>query len=148
LSIKITKLGKQLILYGTLLFLIGLIQGAFIPYFHNPRMALSAHLAAVQSGMAMLIFGIIWALLNLKNTALKVAYYTNIIGMYAIWLAITLSAALGASRALPIAGKGFSASIMTETIIEAIIIFGSISAIISVGLILLGLFNYYLHTEK
>ena len=70
-------------------------------------MALSAHLAAVQSGMAMAIFGLIWALVNLKERLLKLAYYTNIIGLYAVWFAITLGAVLGASRALPIAGHGY-----------------------------------------
>jgi len=78
MDIKINPLGKQLIIYGVLLFFIGLIQGALIPYFHNPRMALSAHLAAVQSGMAMIIFGLIWALLNLKEAVLKIAYYSSI----------------------------------------------------------------------
>ena len=61
MKIEIKPLGRQLIILGVVLFLIGLIQGALIPFFHNPRMALSAHLAAVQSGMAMVIFGIIWS---------------------------------------------------------------------------------------
>jgi len=98
LNIVITQLGRKLIILGVLLFLIGLIQGAFIPYFHNSRMALSAHLAAVQSGMAMVIFGLIWGMVNLKEGLLKLAYYTNILGMFLVWFAISLASIFGASR--------------------------------------------------
>lgn len=139
MKIEITHLGRKLIILGLVLFLIGLIQGALIPYFHNPRMALSAHLAAVQSGMAMAIFGLIWALVNLKEAVLKIAYYTNIVGLYAVWIAITLGAVLGASRALPIAGTGFSAAPTAEAVVELIVISGAVTTLISVFLILLGL---------
>ena len=65
--IKIGPIGSKLIFWGAALFLIGLIQGGLIPYFMNTRMALSAHLAAVQSGMALMIFGIIFELISLKE---------------------------------------------------------------------------------
>ena len=141
MKIEITQLGKKLIILGLVLFLIGLIQGALIPYFNNPRMALSAHLAAVQSGMAMAIFGLIWALVNLKEGAIKVAYYTNIIGLYAVWFAITLGSVLGASRALPIAGRGFSAAPTAETVVELLVTSGAVITVVSVSLIVLGLFK-------
>ena len=141
MNIEITPLGRKLIILGLVLFLIGLIQGALIPNFHNPRMALSAHLAAVQSGMAMAIFGLIWALVNLKERFLKVAYYANIVGLYAVWFAITLGAVLGASRALPIAGHGFSAAPTAETVVELIVTSGAVLTVVSVSLILLGLFK-------
>lgn len=139
MKIEIVPLGRKLIILGLVLFLIGLIQGALIPSFHNPRMALSAHLAAVQSGMAMAIFGLIWALVDLKERNLKIAYYTNIIGLYAVWFAISLGAAMGASRALPIAGQGFSASSTAETVVELIVMTGAVVTVISVSLIVLGL---------
>jgi hydroxylaminobenzene mutase len=139
LKIEIALLGRKLIILGLVLFLIGLIQGALIPYFHNPRMALSAHLAAVQSGMAMAIFGLIWALVDLKESILKIAYYTNVIGLYAVWFAISLGAAMGASRALPIAGQGFSTSPTAETVVEIIVTAGAVATVISVSLIVMGL---------
>lgn len=141
MNIEIGPLGKKLVFLGIVLFLIGLIQGALIPYFHNPRMALSAHLAAVQSGMAMAIFGLIWSLVSLNERFLKVAYYTNVLGLYAVWFAITLGAVLGASRALPIAGQGFSATPAAETVVELIVTAGAAVTVVSVGLIVLGLFK-------
>ena len=139
MKIEIAPLGRKLIILGLILFLIGLIQGALIPYFHNPRMALSAHLAAVQSGMAMAIFGLIWALVDLKESILKIAYYTNVLGLYAVWFAISLGAAIGASRALPIAGQGFSTSPTAETVVQIIVTAGAVATVISVSLIVMGL---------
>jgi hydroxylaminobenzene mutase len=67
MTITITRQSKTLILFGAVLFLIGLCQGGLIPFFINSRMALSAHLAAVQSGMALMIFGVIWTLVALPE---------------------------------------------------------------------------------
>jgi len=139
LKIEISGMGKKLILFGAILFLIGLLQGALIPYFHNSRMALSAHLAAVQSGMALIIFGLIWGLLVLRGFWLKIAFYTNIASMYLVWSAITLGAILGASRALPIAGAGFSATALNEMIVQVVVTAGAGLGVLSTGLIVLGL---------
>lgn len=139
MNIEITPIGRKLIILGMLLFLIGLVQGALIPYFHNPRMALSGHLAAVQSGMAMVIVGLIWKLVDLKEAFQKTAYITNVVGMYAVWFAITLGAVIGASRALPIAGDGFSASQSGELVVEVIVILGSVATVVSIFLVLAGL---------
>lgn len=127
--------------WGAVLFLVGLLQGALIPYFLNPIMALSAHLAAVQSGMALMIFGLIWGVLSLEEKWLKVAYYSSIAGMYLVWLAITLSAALGASKALPMAGKGFSSTHFSETAVELIVYAGAGLGVMSAAIIVLGLYR-------
>ncbi|GAB5452934.1 MAG: hydrogenase [Halioglobus sp.] len=139
MNIVITPLGRKLIVAGVALFLLGLFQGALIPAFLNPRMALSAHLAAVQSGMAMAIFGLIWNMVNLGDRLLRVAYYTNIAGMYAVWFAISLAAFVGASRALPIAGQGFAATPTGESAVELIVTAGALATVISVALIFAGL---------
>ncbi len=139
MAIEIDVLGKKLILLGAVLFLLGLFQGALIPSFHNPRMALSAHLAAVQSGMAMIIFGLIWNLVRISEKWLKVAFYTNFLGMYVVWIAISLGAILGASRSLPIAGAGFAATPSRELLVQVLVSAGAGLAVVSVCLIVLGL---------
>jgi len=141
MNIKITSSGEKLIFFGAVLFLLGLFQGTSIPYFHNPRMALSGHLAAVQSGMALMIFGLIWGLLVLKEKWLSLTYYFSIISMYFIWLAITLSAVFGASKSLPIAGNGFSSSYLIETIVSLMLYIGSAAGIISIMFIVWGLYR-------
>ena len=141
MNIQVGKTGKKLIFWGAVLFLLGLLQGALIPYFLNSRMALSAHLAAVQSGMALMIFGLAWGILVLEEKWLKVAYYCGISGMYLVWFAITLAAALGASKALPLAGAGFSSTRLNETLVEVIVTAGAGLGTISTVLIVWGLYK-------
>ena len=139
MKIEISALGMKLILWGAILFLVGLLQGALIPYFPNSRMALSAHLAAVQSGMALIIFGLIWGFLVLQERWLKITFYASVTGMYTVWFAIPLAAILGASKALPIAGAGFSTTPLNEMLVQVIVSAGAGLGVLSTGLIVLGL---------
>ncbi|RXZ64601.1 hydrogenase [Pelagerythrobacter rhizovicinus] len=116
---------KSLVVAGAILFLLGLLQGAAVQSFANPRMALSAHLTAVQSGLALMIVGVIWPAVGLNATLLKVACWAVILGMYGLWLGLTLSAATGASDALPIAGAGYKADWLSEASVSAIVLVSS-----------------------
>lgn len=113
---------RRLIVAGAVLFLLGLLQGAVVSDFHNPRMAMSAHLTAVQSGMGLMIGGLIWPTVYLHAFLEKAARWTIIVGMYGLWLGLTLSAATGASSALPIAGAGFAANPFIEMSVSAIVL--------------------------
>ena len=130
---------KSLVVAGAALFLLGLLQGAAVQSFTNPRMALSAHLTAVQSGMALMIVGVIWSAISLSVAMLKTSRWTLILGMYGLWFGLTLSAATGASDALPIAGAGYDADRLVETGVSALVL-GS-SALMTFGwfLLLMGL---------
>ena len=44
---------------GALLFMLGLLTGAGIPNFRSPRIGLSAHLAAIESGLGLIAFGLL-----------------------------------------------------------------------------------------
>ncbi|MFM9829641.1 MAG: hypothetical protein ACKVOB_13020 [Sphingomonas sp.] len=126
---------RSLVAAGALLFLIGLLQGAIVHLFANPRMALSAHLTAVQSGMALMIAGAIWSAVSLDLALGRGARWLIITGMYGLWVGLTLSAATGASAALPIAGAGHHAGDLAETIVSALVL-GS-SGLITLGWLLL-----------
>ncbi len=120
LSLSIPQ--RTLIVAGALLFLLGLLQGAAVPMFANPRMALSAHLTAVQSGMALMIVGLVWSELSLRPRTGVFARLAITIGIYGLWAGLTLAAATGASRGLPIAGAGHAAPAAVEQIVSAIVI--------------------------
>lgn len=115
---------RSLIVGGALLFLLGLLQGAGIQMFANPRMALSAHLTAVQSGTALMIVGAIWPVLSMATPVATGARLAMISGMYGLWIGLTASAITGASRILPIAGGSHVSNAITETLVAALI-FGS-----------------------
>ena len=87
-----------LLVNGMLLFILGLLNGLVIPFFKNPRMGLSAHLAGVQSGMVLLLFGFLWTHISLPENILAACYWLSLYSMYAIWLALLLAAIWGSSR--------------------------------------------------
>lgn len=130
---------RRLCWHGVLLFLLGLVTGVFIPSFMNTRMALSAHLAGVQNGMALLLFGLLWQHLSLSAAQEKIAVWSGISSMYAIWLALGFAALFGTSQATPIAGAGFSSGALQEGFVTTLLYSGSIAILVSVCVILFGL---------
>ncbi|MXO84934.1 hydrogenase [Altererythrobacter aurantiacus] len=130
---------RMLVVAGAVLFLIGLLQGAVVQSFANPRMALSAHLTAVQSGMAMMIVGALLSAARLSERPAGIARWTIIAGMYLLWFGLTASAATGASESLPIAGAGYNADAMMEWLVSATIMLGSVLMIVGWTIFVVGL---------
>lgn len=116
---------RTLVLAGALLFFAGLIQGGLVQEFLNPRMGLSAHLTAVQSGMALMITGAVWAWTDLSPRWSVIVQWSIIAGMVGLWMGLTLSAATGASESLPIAGGNYVAAPEMERIVSMIIVISS-----------------------
>ncbi|MCG7536542.1 hydrogenase [Pseudoalteromonas sp. OOF1S-7] len=135
---ELTQIGAQLIFIGIVLFLIGLIQGALIPYVKNSRMALSGHLTAVQCGMAVALFGVIWSLVELPLFLELLAAYGSVFGFILIWLGITIASLTGASKALPIAGAGFSANNTIEFTVKVVVRTGSLLSLIACAVLVFG----------
>ncbi|MCF6443060.1 hydrogenase [Pseudoalteromonas luteoviolacea] len=137
--IEFTQIGSELIFIGVAFFLVGLIQGALIPVVKNSRMALSGHLTAVQCAMALMIFGITWSLVELPVYLEIFTAYGCAFGFILIWLGITIASVTGASKALPIAGDGFSASIATEHKVTSLVRLGSALSLIACTLLTIGM---------
>lgn len=99
------KLGRRLIRYGILLFLLGLLTGLAIPAFQNPRMGLSSHLEGTLNGMVLILFGLVWPKLRLANRSLKWGYGLALYGTFTNWFTTLLAAVWGAgSEMMPFAG--------------------------------------------
>ena len=129
---------QSLIILGLVLFLVGLLNGAVVSYFANPRMGLSAHLAGVQNGVVLCVFGLFWGRLHLSGTLSRLSYWLSLIGMYGIWFGLLLAAVWGTSSSTPIAGAGFAGTPVEETLVTTIIGVSSLSIIVAVVLIILG----------
>ena len=124
---------------GGVLFLAGLLIGGLVPAFANSRMGLSAHLAAVQNGMALLIFGLLWPRLSLPGSLGPLGFRLSVASMYAISLALLLAAAFGTSAATPIAGAGFAGSAWQEALVTGLLYSGSAAIIAAALLVIYGL---------
>jgi (hydroxyamino)benzene mutase len=121
---------------GLWLFFVGLLIGAAIPKFTSPRLALSAHLTAVQSGTALLAIGWFWPQLGAGNAYAAVLGHALWISFWMLSAGLTLAAAWGASRVLPIAGAGYAATALKERVAAVMISAASVSLILVLGALL------------
>src|SRR4249920_1794675 len=90
---------------GTLLFLLGLLTGAGIPFFRGPRIGLSAHVAAIQSGLALLAVAWLGGHLVLSEAWAAAIAHTLWLSLYVLWVGLVFAAVYGTGRTLPLAGK-------------------------------------------
>ncbi len=132
---------RWLMWHGILIFLLGLLSGALVPIFVNPRMGVAAHLGGVMSGMFLLLVGVIWDQLKLRPRAEKAALWLFLYASYTGWLAQFLSAWFGTSRATPIAGAGYSGSPWQENLVYFVAISFSVAITLACLLALWGLSN-------
>ncbi|MEO0559814.1 MAG: hydroxylaminobenzene mutase [Bacteroidota bacterium] len=135
----LTPTGRRLLIHGTVLFLLGLLNGFLVPYLPNPRMGLSAHLAGVQDALVLWAFGLMWAHVQLDGWMERTAYGTALLGMYGLWVGLLLSAILGTSEAAPIAGAGFTGTPMEELVTNTIIVVSALASVVATVLVLIGL---------
>ena len=133
---------QNLLIHGTVLFLMGLLNGVIIGAFTNPRMGLSAHLAGVQNGIVLWAFGLFWMRFNLSRHIEALTYWTALYGMYGIWLGLLLAAVWGTSRSTPIAGAGYHASPWQEGTVSFLILTGSLAIIVATVFALVGLLRH------
>ena len=106
---------------GFILFTIGLILGVALPKMRNARMGLSAHLTAVQTGPALIAFALFWQHFSVPAPWTSLLVYSLLLSSYTLVLGITVAGFTGASKALPIAGKGFQASPIQEKIVSLLV---------------------------
>jgi hydroxylaminobenzene mutase len=130
---------QQLLICGTVLFLLGLLIGFAVPTLTNPRMGVTLHATGLQSGMALWALGLMWQRLALPPRAQLVVQLLAVLGLYAIFASLLLAAVWGTSRATPIAGAGHQASSLRETAVTVLLGGGSLAIVVAMALVLWGL---------
>jgi hydroxylaminobenzene mutase len=135
----------RLIFLGVLLFLFGLIIGFFIPILTNSRMGLTAHLEGIMNGMFLVLLGLIWNKLAVKEKWLKTTFWLSIYGSFANFAAVTFAAITGAGKMMPIAG-GKEGTPIEEGVISFLLISLSLAMIFVCIVVLLGLYKHMKQT--
>ena len=130
---------QQLLICGTVLFLLGLLIGFAVPTLTNPRMGVTLHATGLQSGMALWALGLMWQRLALPPRAQLVVQLLAVLGLYAIFASLLLAAVWGTSRATPIAGAGHQASTLRETAVTVLLGGGSLAIVVAMALVVWGL---------
>jgi hydroxylaminobenzene mutase len=123
---------------GVLLFLLGLATGFGIPVSRSPRLGLSAHLTGIQSGLALIAFGLLWPRLGLWPAWQSALAWTLLLSFYAIWLSLVLAAIFGAGQGLPIAGQGITTTRGKQAVVSVLLIGGSLVSFVAVAAVLVG----------
>ena len=121
-------LSSTLCFMGTLLFLLGLLTGFGIPSFRSPRIGLSAHLAAIESGLGLIAFGLLLPHLAIATGWTEMIGFSLWISLYVLWAGLLFAAAYGTGRALPIAGAGMAAKLWQENTARTLIAIGSLGS--------------------
>jgi (hydroxyamino)benzene mutase len=120
------SLSSTLCFMGALLFTLGLLTGFGIPSFRSPRIGLSAHLAAIESGLALIAFGLL-----LPHLALSAGWAGGIghslwVSLYVMCIGLVLAAIFGTGKVVPLAGAGLPAKRWQETTAFVLISIGSV----------------------
>ena len=101
------RLGRRLLRYGIVLFLLGLATGRLVQSLPLPRMGLSSHLEDVMNGTFLVVLGLVWPHLRLHVLLLRTAYWLALVGTYLNWAVTLAAAAWGAGDAtMPLAAGG------------------------------------------
>ncbi len=106
---------------GFVLFTLGLLIGFAIPAVRNPRMGLSAHLTAAQTGPALIAVALFWNALKVPAAWTPWLIHGLAGSAYVLVAGILLAAIVGASEALPIAGGAHRASGLNEAIVSVLV---------------------------
>jgi len=117
---------------GALLFLLGLLTGFGIPMFRSPRIGVSAHLDAIESGLGLIAFGLLIPHLTISTGWASAIAYTMWISFYVLWLGLLFGAAWGTGRTISLAGAGISAEPWQENAVRSLISLGSIGSVVAI----------------
>ena len=101
------RLGRRLLRYGIVLFLLGLATGRLVESLPLPRMGLSSHLEGVMNGAFLVVLGLVWPHLRLHALLLRTGYWLALVGTYLNWAVTLAAAAWGAGdTTMPLAAGG------------------------------------------
>lgn len=123
-----SNLGSYLGFMGALLFLLGLLNGFAIPLLKSPRIGLSAHLTAIESGIALMTLALLMRHLAISPGWAVAIAYTASISLYLLWIGLLSGGAFGTGRIFPIAGGGMPAAPWQEHLTRALISTGSLGS--------------------
>lgn len=106
---------------GLLLFVVGLLNGAIISKTKSPRLSLSAHLTAVQSGTFLIAIAWTWPVFEMGPTLSMLVAYGLCGALFVLWAAFFLAGLWGAGHGLAITGKGFETTEVRQAIVTALL---------------------------
>lgn len=94
-----------------------------------------------MNGMFLVILGLIWNKIAIKDNWLRAAFWLTIYGSFANFVAVTIAAITGAGKMMPMAGGKEGASVI-EGLISFLLISLALVMIVVCSIVLTGLYRY------
>lgn len=132
-------MNKNLLKSGFVLIFLAFLTGIVIPLLTNPHLGVSAHLNAIIGGIILILLGLIDKALILTATARKIMTWSWLYAIYLNWFTTLLGGIWGTSKLTPVAGAGFSASALQETIVSILLISLVLASFVGCAIVIYGL---------
>jgi len=130
---------RRLIWHGLVVVLLGLLTGAAVPAYANPRMGLSAHVGGVMVGTLVALVGAVWEDIHLSPGGQSALFWTGVYSAYVNWAGVFLAAVFGTGTGTPIAGAGLAAAPWQEALVAFCLFSGGGVVLVMCVIALLGL---------
>ena len=130
---------RRLLWHGILIVFLGLLTGALVPSYANPRLGLSAHVGGVMTGTLVAVIGVLWGELSLTPTAARGLFWATLYSGYVNWAGVLLAAVFGTSRTTPLLGAGHVGAPWQEAVVGFCLVSGAAVILVTCLLVLYGL---------
>src|SRR5262249_49525073 len=132
--------GRRLLQLGVVLFLFTSFEGFAIPALASRNLGRSVHTLSGFTGVLFLAMGLVWPMLRLGMTAVRIAFWFLVYSPLATLAAFIIAAFWAAGGSImPIAAQGARGSDLQEMVIQLVIYPAAPTGIIAFALILWGL---------
>ena len=132
-------MNKNLLKSGFVLIFLAFLTGIVIPLLTNPHLGVSAHLNAIIGGIILVLLGLIDKALILTANTRKIMTWSWLYAIYLNWFTTLLGGIWGTSKLPPVAGAGFSASALQETIVSILLISLVLASFVGCAIVIYGL---------
>lgn len=132
-------MNKNLLKSGFVLIFLAFLTGIVIPLLTNPHLGVSAHLNAIIGGIILVLLGLIDKALILTANTRKIMTWSWLYAIYLNWFTTLLGGIWGTSKLTPVAGAGFSASALQETIVSILLISLVLASFVGCAIVIYGL---------
>jgi hydroxylaminobenzene mutase len=130
---------RRLLWHGVLIVLVSLAEGGFVPAFTNPRMAVTAHVGGIMTGLLTAGFGLLWADFRLEKRTLGVLFWLTVYQGWSQTAGLILAAAFGTSATTPLAGAGYAGEPWEVAVVAVLLVTGAVAVLACCALALWGL---------
>jgi hydroxylaminobenzene mutase len=133
----------RLVFWGVALVFLSLLTGLLLAaapsFVANPRGLLAGHVEAAMNGTLVVVIGLFIERVRFSDGERRICRFALLYGAFANWLFTSLAGILGTSQATPLAGAGYAAGAVAETVILVALLSVGLAMIVAIGLLLLGL---------